>query len=72
MILSTEEMLIFKANYLARMKKNSVKILLTYFESHHQDAWSFKVFGSAEYAFMFDVLIPNIEYAIEEGYEVAV
>ena len=70
--MTTEAMMEFKKNYNERLGKGSVKIILTPYEVKRKDAWSESVFGSAEYTFMFDVLIPNIEHAKEFGYEIAV
>lgn len=72
MLLTAEDMMIFKKNYLERMKKNAIKVTLTPYDARNQDAWAYNVFGSAEYAFMFDVLIPNVDFALEYGYDIAV
>jgi hypothetical protein len=69
--MTTEEMMKFKKNYLDRLSKNSKKIILVPPESRRRDAWSQNVFGSSEYTFMFDVLIPNEEHAKEYGYDIA-
>jgi len=72
MILTTEEMMLFKRDYISRMTHKAVKVMLTPYEAQNQDFWADKLFGSAEYSFMFDVLIPNSNYAQEYGYEIAV
>lgn len=72
MILSPENMMLFKKNYIERMKKRAVKVILTPYEAKNQDAWAYNIFGSAEYAFMFDVLINNVDFALEYGYDIAV
>lgn len=68
--MTTEEMMKFKKSYLEKLKTKSRKIILTPYEVRRKDAWAENVFGSAEYDFMFDVLIPNVEHAKEYGYDV--
>jgi hypothetical protein len=52
-----------------KLKESPKKMTLTIDDVERKDAWAYKVFGDAEYAFMFDVLIPNVEYALTFGYE---
>ncbi len=68
--MTTEQMMEFKNTYLEKLKTKSKKIILTPYEVRRKDAWSENVFGSSEYAFMFDVLIPNVEHAKEHGYDI--
>lgn len=72
MILSTVEMMTFKKEYLAQMKKGAKKVVLTPYDAKHQDYWAYNLFGSAEFSFMFDVLVSNVDHALEFGYEIAV
>ncbi|MFT7880434.1 MAG: hypothetical protein ABXS91_08580 [Sulfurimonas sp.] len=71
MILTIEEMMVFKKNYIELMKKSAVKVQLTPYHVKNNDAWAYDVFGSAEYSFMFDVLIHNVDHALEFGYDIA-
>jgi len=72
MTMTTEEMMTFKKNYLDKMSQKSQKVILTPYDVRRKDAWALKIFGSSEYSWMFDVLIPNIDHAKEYGYEIAV
>lgn len=71
MTLSMEDMIAFKVGYCESMKKSSKKVVLTPYEVKHKDYWAKLVFGSAEYAFMFEVLIGNVDFALEHGYMIA-
>ena len=64
------DILDFKNRYMEKLKESPKKMTLTIDDVERKDAWSYKVFGDAEYAFMFDILIPNVEYALTYGYEV--
>ena len=70
--MTTEEMIVFKKDYLNLIKKNSAKVILTAHEARRHDAWAENIFGSSEYLFMFDVLISNVDHAKEYGYEIAI
>jgi hypothetical protein len=59
----------FKYKYMEKVKETPSKAKLTINDIERKDSWAFKVFGDAEYAFMFDILIPNVEYALSYGYE---
>jgi len=65
------EQILFKQKYMSKLKDSPKTILLSPYEAEHKDHWANKVFGNPKYAFMFQVLIPNIKYAINNGYEVA-
>ena len=64
------EQLAFKNTYLEELSIRPKKILLTPFEAENKDHWALKVFGDPKYAYLFDMLIPNIDYAIKYAYEV--
>jgi len=63
------DILNFKDKYMQKVKESPTKKRLTVYEVERVDAWAVGVFGDAEYAFMFDILIPNIEHALTYGYE---
>ncbi|MGW8169660.1 MAG: hypothetical protein ACWGHH_06615 [Sulfurovaceae bacterium] len=68
----TEEMMSFKKRYMERMARSSVRVVLTPYDVQRKDYWSERLFGSSEYAWMFDLLIHNVDDALENGYWVAV
>jgi len=70
MILTPENMMRFKEKYTEALSTNSRLVRLTPYEARNRDYWAKRVFGNAEYSFMFDVLIPNIDHALEYGYEI--
>jgi len=60
----------YKEKYMNLVKKKPKKVKLTIDDVERKDAWSLNLFGSSEYIFMFDILIPNVEFALNYGYEV--
>ena len=66
-----EQQILFKQKYMSEVKSNPKTILLSPYEAEHKDHWANRIFGNPKYAFMFQVLISNIRYAINNGYEVA-
>ena len=71
MKLTIEEIIAFKKQYSGLMKEKQVKVKLTPYEARRHDAWANNIFGSSEYAFMWDILIHNEEDALENGYYIA-
>jgi len=61
----------FKYKYMQKVEEKPKKKILTIDEVQRVDSWAYNIFGSSEYAFMFDILIPNIEFALNHGYEIA-
>ena len=58
----------YKNDYFDLLEREHVKQPLTPFEAEYKDYWSEKNIGSSKYAYMFDLLITNVEYAMREGY----
>lgn len=70
--MTINEMDVFISNYRIKLKTNSSEIQLTEEESIRKDKWALKYFGDTKYAFMFNVLVPNVAFAIRYGYKVAI
>ena len=69
--MTSPEMIKFKIQYREQMKTKKKTVFLTTSENQRHDLWSLNVFGGPDYAFMFNVLIPNANYAMAHGYEIA-
>jgi len=67
--MNMEEQMLFKEEYSRRLKLSPIKTTLSPHEVENKDFWAVKIFKNASFAFMFPILIPNIKYAMENGYE---
>ena len=71
MTLTNQEQMEFKQDYIDKLKAKSKKVFLTTSENQRHDLWAVNHFGDVTYAFMFEVLIVNVTYAMSKGYLVA-
>lgn len=70
--MTTEEMIAFKSEYMRLLSTSNLKVILTHHEAKRHDFWAEKIFGSSEYAFMYDVIVHNEIDALENGYYIAI
>ena len=66
MVYSVDEMILIKKRYLVDEPKEIIG--LSYEHEHRRDKWALDILGSAEFTFMFSILISNINYAKIFGY----
>ena len=71
MIYDTAQIILFKNEYLEKLKKSSVKVSLNPYHKGRHDAWAKDVLGDAEYSFMYPILIQNEDDAMDNGYFLA-